>query len=106
VRRYCPSCARSIAKASWWRRFVGTLLVASSGIVKNRPVTGFHLRDEYPELVVRPVVEQFGGVWREDQPVVVDDNLISSRHPDDMPHFTTAIREWLLARSNEGRKRA
>jgi hypothetical protein len=31
---------------------------------------------------------------------------ISSRHPDDMPHFTGAIREWLLARSNEGRKRA
>jgi protease I len=84
----------------------GTLLVASSGIVKNRPVTGFHLRDEYPELVVRPVVEQFGGLWREDQPVVVDKNLISSRHPDDMPHFTGAIREWLLSRSSDRRRLA
>jgi catechol 2,3-dioxygenase-like lactoylglutathione lyase family enzyme len=24
------------------------------------------------------------------------DNLISSRHPDDMPHFTDAIRAWLV----------
>jgi catechol 2,3-dioxygenase-like lactoylglutathione lyase family enzyme len=26
------------------------------------------------------------------------DNLISSRHPDDMPHFTDAIRAWLVRR--------
>jgi putative intracellular protease/amidase len=75
-----------------------------SGVVKSRPVTGFHLRDEYPELVLRPIVEQFGGLWREDQPVVIDKNLISSRHPDDMPHFTSAIREWLISRTNDERK--
>jgi hypothetical protein len=52
------------------------MLVAHSGVVKGRWVTGFRLREKYP--------------------VVVDDNLISSRHPDDMPHFTDAIRAWLL----------
>lgn len=84
----------------------GTLLVANSGVVKNRRVTGFHLRDQYPELVVRPTVEQFGGIWSEDQPVVVDDNLISSRNPDDMVHFTGAIREWLRHTTQAERKRA
>ena len=84
----------------------GTLLVASSGIVKNRAVTGFHLGEECPELVIRPVVEQFGGLWRDDQPVVVDKNLISSRHPDDVPQFTAAIREWLISRSNDQRRSA
>lgn len=63
----------------------GSLLVATSGIVRNR-MTGFHLHHQYPDVVVRPTVEKFGGVWSEDKPVVVDRNLISSRHPDDMPH--------------------
>jgi protease I len=84
----------------------GTLLVASAGIVKNRPVTGFHLGEEYPEFVIRPIVEQFGGLWRDDQPVVVDKNLISSRHPDDVPQFAGAIREWLFSRSNDQRRLA
>ena len=73
----------------------GTMLVATSGIVKNRHITGFHRGDLWPDLVVRPIVEKFGGVWSDDGPVVVDRNLISARHPDDMPHFAGAIREWL-----------
>ena len=84
----------------------GSLLIASSGIVKNRRLTGFHLRDQYPELVVRPVVEKFGGIWSEDRPVVVDGNLISSRHPDDMAHFTSAIREWLVTATKDVRRQA
>jgi hypothetical protein len=44
--------------------------------------------------VIRPIVEKYGGVWRDDQPVVVDGNLISSRHPDDIAHFSGAIHEW------------
>jgi protease I len=83
----------------------GTHLVASSGIVKNRRVTGFNRREEYPDLVVRPVVEKFGGLWKEDQPVIVDNNLISSRHPEDIPQFTAAIREWINA-TNAQRKLA
>src|SRR5262245_53666379 len=77
----------------------GTLLVATADIVKHRRITGFHQAEAYPDLVVRPIVEKFGGMWREDQPVVVDGNLISSRHPDDMPQFVGAIRDWLAARS-------
>lgn|SRR5262249_48355005 len=79
----------------------GTFLVAKSGIVKNRRITGFHLREQYPELVVQPTVEQFGGVWSDDQPVVIDRNLISSRHPDDVPYFARAIRDW-LQKSTQG----
>lgn len=72
----------------------GSLLVARSGIAEGRHVTGFHLVTEYPDLVIRPIVEKYGGIWRDDQPVVVDGNLISSRHPDDIAHFAGAIREW------------
>ena len=84
----------------------GTLLVARAGVVKNRRVTGFHLGEQYPQLVVRPTVEQFGGIWSDDQPVVVDDNLISSRHPDDLLHFSGAIRDWLGKTTHAERKRA
>ncbi len=81
----------------------GTLLVAKSGIVKNRRITGFHLREQYPDLVVQPTVEKFGGIWIDDQPVVIDKNLISSRHPDDVPQFTAAIREWIVKNTkNQG----
>jgi hypothetical protein len=54
---------------------------ARSGLVKDRHVTGLHLTDQYPDLVIRPIVEQFGGIWSDDQPVVVDENLMSSRNP-------------------------
>jgi protease I len=84
----------------------GTLLVAKSGIVKNRRVTGFHLHEQYPDLVVQPTVEEFGGIWSDDQPVVVDENLISSRHPDDVPQFAAAIRAWLLNRVEQAGLRA
>jgi putative intracellular protease/amidase len=73
----------------------GSLLVANSGIVKGRRITGFHMGEQWPELVVRPTIEKFGGIWVGDQPVVVDGNLISSRHPDDVAHFIGAIRDWL-----------
>ena len=38
----------------------GSMLVARSGIAKSRRLTGFHLANEYPELVVRPIVEKYG----------------------------------------------
>ncbi len=72
----------------------GTLLVATSNIVNGRRITGFHMGEQYPDLVVQPIVERFGGIWSDNQPVVVDNNLISSRHPDDVPQFAAAIREW------------
>ena len=73
----------------------GSLLVANSGIVEGRRMTGFHMGEQWPDLVVRPTIEKFGGIWVGDQPVVVDGNLISSRHPDDVAHFIGAIRDWL-----------
>ena len=73
----------------------GSLLVARSGIAEGRHLTGFHLASEYPDLVIRPIVEKYGGIWRDDMPVVVDGNLISSRHPNDVSHFSGAIRDWL-----------
>jgi protease I len=75
----------------------GTMLVATSGIAQGREITGFHLNDQYPELAVKPIVEEFGGLWREDKPVVVSGNLISSRHPDDIAYFSEAIRDWLVS---------
>jgi protease I len=76
----------------------GSLLVARSGIAEGRHLTGFHLASEYPDLVIRPIVEKYGGIWRDDMPVVVDGNLISSRHPNDVSHFSGAIRDWLAQR--------
>ena len=73
----------------------GTMLVATSGVAKGREITGFHLSNQYPDLAVKPLVEKYGGLWREDKPVVVSGNLISSRHPDDIAHFSGAIRDWL-----------
>src|SRR5215813_6842877 len=73
----------------------GSLLVAKSGIARGRRLTGFHLASEYPDLVIRPVVEQYGGIWSEDKPVVVDENLVSSRHPSDMQYFIGGIDGWL-----------
>src|SRR5262245_49972668 len=78
----------------------GTLLVAKSDIVNKRHITGFHMRDQFPDLVVQPTVEKFGGIWSDDKPVVIDGNLISSRHPDDVPQFASAIRTWLSEHTN------
>ena len=72
----------------------GTMLVAISGIARGREITGFHLSNQFPELAVKPLVEKYGGLWREDKPVVISGNLISSRHPDDIDFFSSAIRDW------------
>jgi protease I len=77
----------------------GSLLVAKSGIARGRHLTGFHLAQEFPDLVIRPIVEENGGIWSDDKPVVIDANLISSRHPNDIEYFTEGIRQWLSKRS-------
>jgi protease I len=78
----------------------GSLLVAKSGIAKGRHLTGFHLDKEFPDLVIRPIVEASGGIWSDNSPVVVDGNLVSSRHPNDIEHFVGGIRSWLSQQSN------
>jgi protease I len=73
----------------------GTMLVATAGVARGKEITGFHLTSQYPDLAVQPFVAKYGGLWREDKPVVVSGNLISSRHPDDILYFSGAIRDWL-----------
>lgn len=73
----------------------GSLLVAKSGIAKDRNLTGFHQDKEFPDLVIKPIVEENGGIWSDDKPVVIDGNLVSSRHPNDIEHFIAGIRQWL-----------
>ena len=99
-----PAILRFIRKINDDRKLVasicrGSLLVAKSGIIKGRHLTGFHLHDEFPDLVIKPVVEENGGIWSDDKPVVVDANLVSSRHPNDIDHFIGGIRQWLSERS-------
>jgi len=77
----------------------GSLLVAKSGIARGRQLTGFHLEQEFPDLVIRPIVEENGGIWSDDKPVVIDSNLVSSRHPNDIEYFTEGIRQWLSGRA-------
>ncbi|WP_374602567.1 type 1 glutamine amidotransferase domain-containing protein [Arenimonas sp.] len=57
-------------------------LLAETGIAKGRDLTS------WPS--VRTDVENAGGRWQ-DKDVVVDDNLITSRKPDDLPAFNQAI---------------
>lgn len=74
----------------------GSLPVAVSGIAKQRPITGYYLDDpEHPDQAIQLTVEEYGGLWRDDKPVVVDDNLITSRHPDDAFDFVAAIQNWI-----------
>jgi protease I len=77
----------------------GALLAANAGIVRNRRITGFTgdselSAEQYQELAVQPVVVSCGGIWQ-DRPVVIDENLISSRHPRDIKFFVAAICNYL-----------
>jgi protease I len=56
----------------------------SAGVVKGRRVTS--------TTAIRDDLVNAGADWV-DEPVVVDGNLISSRTPDDLPHFCRAIIE-------------
>jgi deglycase len=77
----------------------GSLLIAKSGIARGRHLTGFHLDSEFPDLVIRQIVVENGGIWSDDKPVVIDANLVSSRHPNDIEYFTDGIRQWLSGRT-------
>ena len=62
----------------------GPWTLASSNVVKNRHLTSFW-HDGVPEEITAA-----GGVW-EDEEVVVDGNLITSRWPMDLPAFMREI---------------
>ncbi len=58
----------------------GPWLLASSGIIKGRHLTGYW-HDGVPEEI-----KKAGGIY-EDKEVVVDGNLVTSRYPGDLPAF-------------------
>jgi protease I len=68
----------------------GGWMLASAGILEGRKATSFYsIRDD---------MENAGAEWL-DREVVVDDNLITSRKPDDLPAFCLAILKKLGERS-------
>lgn len=64
----------------------GPWLLVSAGLVEGRRLTSYaSLADD---------VRNAGGIWV-DEEVVVDANLITSRDPDDLPAFISAITDAL-----------
>lgn len=60
----------------------GPQMLASAGVLEGRKITGYPgIEDEMSEA----------GAEFVDEKVVVDDNLITSRVPDDIPYFNEAI---------------
>lgn len=74
----------------------GPWLLISADVLDGRHLTSFHtLRDD---------IVNAGGDWM-DEPVVIDDNLITSRKPDDLPKFNDALITELAQQSNMKRAR-
>jgi protease I len=66
----------------------GPWVLVSAGLARGRRLTSFHtLADD---------VRNAGGTWV-DEEVVVDGGLITSRSPDDIPAFLTAVEDALTA---------
>ncbi|MFO0951682.1 MAG: type 1 glutamine amidotransferase domain-containing protein [Isosphaeraceae bacterium] len=65
----------------------GPWMFCSARCIKGKRVTGFY--------AIRDDVENAGGVW-EDAAVVVDQNIVTSRTPDDLPDFLKGIIGALL----------
>lgn len=64
----------------------GPWLLVSSGLAEGRTLTSYHtLQDD---------IRNAGGMWL-DQEVVTDNNLITSRNPDDLPAFNQALLDAL-----------
>jgi protease I len=66
----------------------GGWIPISARILKDRRATG--------SLGIKDDLENAGAIWV-DEPAVVDDNLISSRTPKDLPAFAKAMLDYLQA---------
>lgn len=73
----------------------GAWLLVSAGLVRDRTMTS------WPTL--EGDIRSAGGNWV-DQEVVTDGNLISSRNPDDVPAFSSALVDALTRRMKENVK--
>jgi protease I len=67
-------------------------LLVSADEVQGRKLTSY--------FTIQDDIDNAGGEWI-DQPVVVDDNLITSRKPDDIPAFNEAILTALMVDKTE-----
>jgi protease I len=72
----------------------GPWMLVEAGIVRGRTVTS------WPSL--RTDIRNAGGEWV-DQEVAVDDGLVTSRKPDDLPAFNKKMIEEFAARRTAGR---
>jgi len=62
-------------------------LLASAGVLKGRNITSYHsIKDDMVHA---------GAHWK-DQSVVVDQGLVTSRNPDDLPDFNSKMIEEIL----------
>lgn len=62
----------------------GPWILIEAGLVKNRTLTSWP--------AIRTDVENAGGIWV-DEEVVVDNGLVTSRKPDDIPAFSSKVIE-------------
>ena len=72
----------------------GTYVLAASGIVKGRHTTGAHdntVGKDWWYLSVKDKMIDAGALFDENQAVVIDRNLITSRFPGDIPQFSAAL---------------
>jgi protease I len=67
-------------------------LLVSADEVQGRKLTSY--------FTIQDDIDNAGGEWI-DQPVVVDENLITSRKPDDIPSFSEAILTALMVNVTE-----
>ena len=74
----------------------GPWTLVEADVVRDRTITS------WPSL--RTDIRNAGGKWVDDE-VVVDDGLVSSRRPDDLPAFCAKIVEELAEGRHEGRAR-
>jgi protease I len=64
----------------------GPQMLAAAGLLEGRKITGYHkIKEEMLEAGAEFVDEQ----------IVIDDNLITSREPKDIPYFNQAIDDVL-----------
>ncbi|WP_428515641.1 type 1 glutamine amidotransferase domain-containing protein [Roseovarius sp.] len=69
-------------------------LLVEAGIAKGRKLTSFHS--------IRTDLENAGAIW-EDSPVVVDQGVVTSRNPDDLPNFCGKMIEEICEGRHEAR---
>ncbi len=73
----------------------GPWLLISAGLVKGRHMTSYY--------TIQDDLKNAGAIW-EDKAVVRDRNWVSSRKPDDIPHFNKAMIELFSEAGQKARK--